>query len=142
MKSKKMPNETLVPCAACHLVNVFNQPYQYHAGFGNQGFLYNDTGTLTLTWSSFDPAYEAIVGRRHPWALTTELQRKLEDRLAPAPIGGRWRFSNPPRCRFCGHAIGTPIGTNIYYLIYDGSIDADLESDTQGLCQCLLPATD
>ena len=142
MKDQKPATETLVPCRSCRLVNVFKQPYQYHAGFGNQGFLYNDAGTLTLVWSSYDAAYDAIVGHRHPWALTTELQHKLEARLLPAPTGGSWRFSNPPRCRFCGHAIGEPIGTNIYYLFYDGSIDADSTlGAAHGLEQYLQPAT-
>ena len=139
MNAQETPTEIQVPCTACRLVNVFKQPYQYHAGFGNQGFLYNDAGTLTLVWSSFDPAYVAIVGERHPWTLATPLQQKLEERLLPAPVGGCWRFSNPPRCRFCGHAIGAPIGDNIYYLFYDGSIDADC---APGLVQYLHATTD
>jgi hypothetical protein len=125
MKAKQKPPETQVPCTACRAVNVFKQPYPYHAGFGNQGFLYNDAGTLTLVWGSYDPAYVAIVGQNHPWALTLALRSKLEESLLPAPAGGRWRFSNPPRCRFCGHAIGAPIGDNIYFLEYDNSIDAE-----------------
>jgi hypothetical protein len=135
----KAKSEIEVPCAACHLVNIFKQPYAYHAGFGNQGFLYNDSGTLTLTWSSYDPAYEAIVGKKHPWMLADADRAKLEEMLLPAPDGGRWRFSNPPRCRFCGHPIGDPIGRNIYYLLYDGSIDADCPPGTHGLIQFFRP---
>ena len=136
-----MQAEIQIPCTACRLVNVFKQPYRYHAGFGNQGFLYNDAGTATLVWSSFDAAYREVVGQRHPWALTSALKTKLEERLLPAPTGGHWRFSNPPRCRFCGHAIGAPIGEDIYYLLYDGSIDADSELGAAGLIQYLHPAT-
>ena len=139
MKAKQKPPETHVPCTACQAVNVFKQPYPYHAGFGNEGFLYNDAGTLTLVWGSYDAAYQAIVGQRHPWDLTTSLQVALEERLLPAPIGGSWRFSNPPRCRFCGHAIGQPIGENIYFLLYDGSIDAELPP---GLSQYIHATTD
>ena len=139
MKAKQNPPETQVPCAACHVVNVFKQPSPYHAGFGNQSFLYNDAGTLTLVWSSYDSAYEAIVGQNHPWALTPALRSKLEQSLIPAPTGGGWRFSNPPRCRFSGHPIGTPIGDNIYFLRYDGSIDAERPPD---LSQYLHATTD
>jgi hypothetical protein len=47
-------------------------------GLGIKVFLYNDAGSLTLVWSSFDPAYEAIVGKVHPWMLTIEQQALLE----------------------------------------------------------------
>ena len=133
-------SETCVPCSACKLVNIFHQPYPYHAGFGDQGFLYDDAGTLTLTWSVYDSAYVALIGNKNPWALTEEDRTKLEDHLLPAPRGGRWRFRNPPRCRFCGHPIGDPIGRNIYYYFYDGSIDADcVLSKSKGLVEYLQP---
>jgi hypothetical protein len=106
-------------------MNVFNQPYPYHAGFGDQGFLYNDEGNLTLVWSAYDPSYAKIVGKQNPWALTEKDKRKLEDALLAAPHGGAWKFSNPPRCTECGNPIGAPIESNIYYYLYDGSIDLD-----------------
>ena len=101
--------------------------------------LYNDAGTLTLVWSAFDPAFEAIVGRKNPWVLTVEDQAKLENQLVPAPSGGRWRFKNPPRCKYCGNPIGDPIGRNVYYLFYNGSIDADgsLRKECKGLIEYL-----
>jgi len=40
----------------CGFDNSFDQPYPFHAGFSNAGFLYNEAGNLTLVWSSFDPA--------------------------------------------------------------------------------------
>ena len=117
---------TVVECRVCGHANEFNQPYAYHAGFGNQGFLYNDVGNLTLVWSSFDPAYEKIVGQRHPWALTPELEAAIEQSLLPAPTGGSWRFVNPPRCVSCGEPIGEPMSqSNIYYLVYPGSLVLD-----------------
>jgi hypothetical protein len=78
-----------IKCALCAYENVFNQPYAFHAGFSNEGFLYNDEGDLTLIWSSFDPAYEAIVGKHHPWSLTVGQQASLEAALLPAPHGGK-----------------------------------------------------
>lgn len=116
---------TVIKCASCGYANIFNQPYPYHAGFGDQGFLYDDAGTLTLTWSCFDPAFEAMVGRKSPWAMAREDQQKLEEAFLPAPSGGRWRFSNPARCVKCGSPISDPIDRTIYYLLYDGSIQTD-----------------
>jgi hypothetical protein len=112
-----------VKCKHCGRDNVFDQPYAYHAGFGNQGFLYDDAGTLTLTWSSFDPAYEAVVGQKHPWALAQSDRDKLEARLRDAPSGGRWRFCNPARCVQCRGQISDSILQTIYFLLYPGSIE-------------------
>src|SRR5258706_16283152 len=98
-----------IACASCGHQNGFDQPYPIHAGFSDQGFLYNDEGKLTLVWSSFDPEYEAIVGRKVPWALTTDDQERLEAALSPAPNGGAWRFVNPARCMKCGEDIRDPI---------------------------------
>ena len=114
-----------ITCRKCGHVNVFEQPYAYHAGFGNQGFLYNDEGNLTLTWSSFDPDYVKIVGESHPWMLTEEKRIALEEWLPPAPKGGRWRFKNSGRCLKCQSEIIDPIGRNIYYVLYQGSVVVD-----------------
>lgn len=122
-----------VKCTSCGHENGFAQPYQIHAGFSDQGFLYNDDGNLTLTWSSFDPAYEAIVGKKHPWALTTDEQAKFEDALYPAPFGGRWKFINSARCVACASPISGPITKTIYYLRYPGSIATDLGPMEGGL---------
>jgi hypothetical protein len=109
-----MSMSMFVPCGGCGLRTEFQQDYAYHAGFGNTGFLYNDTGNLTLTWSSYDPAYTEIVGQRHPWTLTEKQQQTLENRLKPAPSGGLWRFKNPARCKFCGESIMAPMKKSIY----------------------------
>ena len=73
---------------ACGKENVFAQPYWYHAGFGDQGFLYNDAGTGTLIWGSYDPAYIELVGKVHPWMLTEAQRSQFEETLVPAPAGG------------------------------------------------------
>ena len=49
-----------MPCRYCGKENLFDQPYYYHAGFADQGFLYNDAGTLTLVWSVSDPALQRL----------------------------------------------------------------------------------
>jgi hypothetical protein len=105
---------TVIKCASCARANVFDQPYLYHAGFSDQGFLYKDAGNLTLTGSCYDPAYTALVGGKSPWALTLAEKQKVEEALLPAPKGGRWRFSNPARCLHCGAAISDSIERCIY----------------------------
>jgi hypothetical protein len=115
-----------VPCSACGRRIEFAQPYAYHAGFGDSGFLYDEAGTCTLVWSSYDPAYENLVGKCHPWMLSAEQRTLVEEALGPALSGGRWLFANPPRCTFCGRPIGDPIITgNIYYFVYPGSVLLD-----------------
>lgn len=128
-----------IKCASCGHENKFDQPYPVHAGFSNQGFLYNDEGNLTLIWSSFDPAYEAVVGRKHPWTLTNDEQALIENALRPAPVGGRWRFANPARCTNCTGTISNPIIQTIHYLVYPGSINADLNPAARGLKEFLSP---
>ena len=121
----KATTPLVVTCAKCDFANVFKQPYAYHAAFGNEGFLYNESCNCTLTWNSYDPDYQAIVGKKHPWGLTASDRKRLEDSLLPAPDGSRWLFRNPARCQKCGHAISGPITKTIYYLRYNGSVDLD-----------------
>jgi hypothetical protein len=114
-----------IACKSCRRLVELEQPYAYHAGFADQGFLYNEAGTLTLVWSSFDDAYEHIVPHSNPWALTPEQRSDVERQLAPAPSGGRWLFSNPARCPSCAAQISAPITETIYYLVYPGSLVLD-----------------
>lgn len=127
-----------VPCPTCHLVQTFDQPYLYHAGFANQGFLYDETGTSTLVWSSIDPSYEELVGKVHPWMLTDDARSRLEQALRPSPTGSRWLFKNPPRCKYCGAPVGDSILNTIYYLEYPGSVVLDRRSELEPLASLLI----
>ena len=128
----------VVQCTGCGARNVFNQPYAYHAGFGDQGFLYNESGTCTLIWSAFDPTFQTLVGRANPWVLSRAKQQILEDALQPAPDGSRWLFSNPARCLTCGRPISGPMSQTIYYLEYEGSVSVDtLNNPSAGLMNVL-----
>ncbi|HXR04240.1 MAG TPA: hypothetical protein VN836_05985 [Verrucomicrobiae bacterium] len=114
-----------ITCKQCGHINVFKQPYAYHAGFADQGFLYNDEGNLTLVWSAYDSDYVKIVGQANPWVITEEKQKAFENWLPPAPKGGNWGFKNPGRCLKCKAEITPPIGLNIYYVLYPDSIVVD-----------------
>jgi len=126
MKSHKK-KLTEIKCNKCGHINVFNQPYPYHAGFGNQGFLYNEAGNKTLIWSSFDSDYQNIIKDTHPWALNSKQQKLIENKLKK-DIGGKWLFKNPARCLKCSNPISKPMLKDIYYLEYDGSLNLDNNS--------------
>ena len=129
-----------IPCSSCGHKSEFQQPYPFHAGFADQGFLY-DAGNLTFVWSAFDPAYEAIVGRGNPWALSDEQQIQFEMALPDSPSGGRWRFKNSARCSACGNAISGPMKETIYYLLFPNSVDADPGPTNHRLQEFLKPRT-
>jgi hypothetical protein len=116
----------------------FDQPYPYHAGQGDQGFLYNEAGDKTLVWGSYDSGYESVVGKKHPWMLDATERARLEDRLLPAPDGGRWLFQNPPRCPTCRNPIGESILKTIYYFDYPGSVHTEIR-EGRGLASLLSP---
>ena len=127
-----------VPCGACGHDNVFDQPYPYHAGFGNQGFLYNDAGNCTLVWGSYDPAYVALLGQRNPWSLDAGEWARLEAALLPAPDGTSWRASNPARCVKCGGVIRRSMANDeISFLVYPNSVDLDEQPSGRGFASVL-----
>ena len=127
---RKPAKQLVVTCPNCGHANVFKQPYKYHAGFNGTVFLYNEAGNCTLTWSSYDRDFRALVGDEDPWALSLESQHKVEYALKPSSQGGRWLFSNPARCLKCSHPISRSITSDIYFLKYDGSVDLDPSEPT------------
>jgi hypothetical protein len=123
----------VIKCNSCGYENEFAQPYPYHAGFGNQGFLYNDAGNLTLVWDLYDPDYGALVGFKDALHLTDKDRATIESSLLPARFGGRFRFANPARCKQCGAEIGGPMLRTVNYLVYEGGLVTDAEPDVMGL---------
>lgn len=115
----------IVKCKQCGRDNTFDQPYAYHAGFSDQGFMYSDSGHLTLTWSWYDPAIKRFFSDERVWTAQSESHRRFEAALLPAPDGGRWRFSNPARCLHCSAALSGPMMECVYYLLYPGSIQTE-----------------
>ena len=107
MGERTYTKSTVIKCSSCGRANIFNQPYPYHAGFSDQGFLYNDAGNLTLTWSCFDPAFEALAGGKSPWALSLADQQKIEDALLRAPSGGCWASATPRDASPVVHRLAT-----------------------------------
>jgi len=125
-------------CARCGRDNFFDQPYPYHAGFGDHGFMYSDSGHFTLTWSLYDPvigrffpqdsgsslypSVAAVLSKDGESARSKNLRLRFEAALRPAPDGGSWKFENPARCLHCSAPIAGSNLETIYYFIYPGSI--------------------
>jgi len=109
-------------CKHCDKENLFDQPYPYHAGFSDDGFLYSDSGVYTLVWNICDPVFKEMFFEKTPWTLSSSNRRKFEKQLPPAPDGGRWRFHNPARCVHCKKPILGPMLRSIHYLVYPGSV--------------------
>jgi len=123
----------VIKCNSCGNENEFAQPYPYHAGFGNQGFLYNDAGNLTLVWSLYDRDYIDLVGMKSPMLLNSDERAVLETALLPAPDGGRFRFSNPARCKQCHEPISPAMSErDIYFVEFAGSVLTDAAPDAKG----------
>jgi hypothetical protein len=113
----------IVTCPECEFNNELQQPHPYHAGFGDTIFLYNEAGNCTLTWGTYDPRYERLIGQSDPWRPSEQVQAQVEAGLVPSPKGDRWGFANPARCGSCGSAIRQPmISGEIYYLEYPDSV--------------------
>ncbi len=94
---------------------------QYHAGFGDEGYLYCDRGPTVLTWSAYDRAYSALANKL-PWMLTDAEKRHVEDALLPCPCGGKFAFGNPPLCPYCLQEIRSLVPDPIYYLVVDNRV--------------------
>ena len=124
-------------CPGCKERLVFREPSSEHTRCHDYGFLYNDAGTSTLVWETFDPSYEAMCGTEKPWGLSPEQQAAFEARLKPAPAGGRWRFANYPRCPLCHAAIGCPVTKSDLLLVYDGSLVLNEPGSGKGLSEAL-----
>lgn len=114
-----------VRCPRCGQGNVFDQPYRYRAGFGDQGFMYSDSGHCTLVWSCFDPVLEQFFPAGRGGLADLASRTRFEEALRPAPDGGRWKFTNPAKCWHCPEAIAVSILQQIHYLVYPGSIITD-----------------
>ena len=143
VRSPRKPQPPVEPlpyaliCPGCRQRLVFRDPSAEHSQWLDYGFLYNDAGTSTLVWKTFDPSYEAMLGKRMPWNLSPEQQAAFEARLQPAPAGGRWRFANYPRCPQCRAAVGSPITKGELLLVYEGSLVLNDAPSGKGLSQAL-----
>ncbi len=120
--SQAKPSYSL-KCATCGYKNVFSQPYPYHAGFSDAGFLYNEQGNATLIWCLYDPYFEKHF-KMALWPVRDfATAKKMEDALPLSPRGDRWSFSAPARCATCHSPIAPPMTEGVNYLVYPDNVD-------------------
>jgi hypothetical protein len=121
---EQKPKRLILTCKHCGAETEFNQPYAYHAGFGDVGFLYNEAGNATLVWSAYDPYFTKHFGTVQLWpARNPELITRFEALLPLSPKGDRWSFSAPARCRSCRSEIAAPMTRDIYYVVFPDSVN-------------------
>ncbi len=118
----------VLSCPKCRSEMVLTQPYPYHAGFGDEGFLYCEDCPAVLTFSSFDPAYVDLVREVHPWMLDTAQQSKVENGLKRCRCGSKFLFRSKPRCPSCGAPLRGSLPEDVHYLILGERIDGQRES--------------
>jgi len=114
-----------IRCPHCKKEINLRQKYAYHAGFSNQGFLYCGTCTAILEFGTYNPSYVRLVGDKHPWMLTPEEKRKVEEDLRACACGGRFRFDAYPRCPFCSGDISSLLPDSLHFLEIGVLVDAD-----------------
>ena len=117
----------ILVCKNCHKAIKVKQGYPYHAGFGDEGFLYCDKDSTILLFSSYDKYYSKIVNDKHPWVLNKADKERVERELIKCPCGGKFLFKNKPRCPFCNESIQNLLPAKIYYVILGKVIDGDKE---------------
>lgn len=115
-------------CPVCNVSFHIDQPYQYHAGFGNQGFLYCDSCPNLVVFGSYDPEYVKIIQSKHPWTLNEAEKERVESRLRHCSCGGRFRFTAAPRCPLCNAPIPSILRDFIHYVETGRRFDSEKES--------------
>ncbi len=116
-----------ITCPECRQQIKIKQPHAYHARLSNQGFLYCDRDPTILVFSVYDPKYVDLVGEVHPWMLDRDQEERVETQLVQCPCGGRFLFSNAPRCPSCGASLASCLPSSLHYLILGRLIDGDRE---------------
>jgi hypothetical protein len=101
-------------CSNCAKTFTYDE---FHAGFGDQGYLYCDSDETIVTWDSLSPDYIAIVGEVHPWMLDRNGKRSVEAAIVDCPYGGRFAYSALPRCPFCEAELPDLTPDPIYYAV-------------------------
>lgn len=129
MQSFKPP--LTLKCKECCHENQFSQPYAYHAGFSDQGFIYNEGGNATLIWSIYDPYFKKHFAMAL-WPVRDRAKAQtMEDALPLSPKGDRWSFLAPARCGKCRAPISQPMTETVYYLVFPDHVE--LEGGGNGL---------
>jgi hypothetical protein len=116
-----------IKCSSCGQVTRIAQEYPYHAGFSSRVFLYCDSCPAILELSSYDSKFNAVIGGKDPWALSSEEKKRVENALKPCEKGGRFRFDALPRCPACNALLPDLLKDNLHFIEIGEVTDADKE---------------
>jgi hypothetical protein len=109
-------------CGSCRRAFDYQQ---FHAGFGDQGFMYGAAEGTVLTWSAFDPAYRGLVDAL-PWMLTEDQKRRVESEIKPGFSDEPFGFDNVPRCPHCHQPVDNLLDqSRAYFVITADRIDGE-----------------
>ncbi|MFN5833491.1 MAG: hypothetical protein ACK459_07125 [Akkermansiaceae bacterium] len=115
----------IINCPSCGQSTAIAQEYPYHGGFSSRGFLYCDSSSAILEFDPYNPRYTALVGDKHPWALSPEEKRIVENALRPCESGGRFRFGALPRCPICNQPLPELLPDEIHFVELGMVVDGD-----------------
>ena len=111
-------NEAL--CPSCNRAFSYEQ---VHTGFNNTGYAYCHLDGKLLVWDSYDPTYTSLVGRKHPWTLTHQERRIVEQALRPCPCGGRFGMDILPKCPHCLSELPDLLPDRMHFAVFDSYLD-------------------
>jgi hypothetical protein len=112
-----------IDCPACAGAVEFDR---FHAGFGDQGFMYGSTAPTVLIWSSFDRAYRRLVPDQHPWMLSADERAEVEEAIRSDLPGAPYAFDNPPLCPHCGTRLAELFDeSRAYFVVVGDRVDAE-----------------
>ena len=114
-----------IQCQRCGKENIFEQPYPYHAGFADQGFVYSDSGHYTLVWSWFDPVLKNFFSEKSTYSGDSAARKAFEEALRSSPDGTRWRSTNRAKCLYCPQEISGSMLEQNHYVVYPNSLILD-----------------
>jgi hypothetical protein len=117
----------LFNCPSCEHLIIVEYPRIIHAGFNDSGFLYCNTCGDLLTWSSYDVAYQSLLGGKPPWDLTEDEKSIIESHVVKCPCGGAFTFKALPRCPECTQPIPGIIPDRIHWVQLRNRIDGEKE---------------
>lgn len=119
-------------CEHCGTLLSNEYPQSIHAGFSNLGFMYCNKCPNLLLWESYDNVYIELIGHKHPWTLTEEEKRKVEDNAIKCECGGKFQFDAKPRCPECNNEIPDILPSSIHFVKLKNVIRGDIEGKIQG----------
>jgi hypothetical protein len=119
-------------CEFCGTIIPNEYPNLIHAGFSNLGFMYCNKCPNLLVWESYDKIYSTFIGDKHPWTLSEEEKKKVEDNAIQCECGGKFQFDAKLRCPECNNEIPGILPSSIEFIELKNVIQGDIDGNIRG----------